>query len=575
MEESVLLLNMTLLLSVGAICTVIFKKLKMPTIIGYLATGIILASYWASQSEDSQLVVEILSDLGMVFLMFCIGMELNIKKIRKSGMFALMVVMIQVPIMILGGYIFGMLMGWDSIQCIFFGAIISGSSTAVVTAVLAETDKLNREEVETIILITVIEDVAQVIILSMTSPLLVGSSMNIGSILWMLLIIVLFMAGSMVLGLIFIPKILDWIGDKMPEEVLLVSALGMCFALSLLSVVVGMSMAIGAFLMGVIVSQSHTAKSIEHDVSPMKNIFMGIFFISVGLKIFPDSIIDNILLIVLFFAAYGFLKTLSVFVAFFIGNKSMRLGFISSVSLVAMGEFAFIISKEAYDAGVISQSVYTSVIGAALLSMIMLPIISKHSDFICDKVEEYSPSFIYNTFRKAEKFRSDQYAKMALSSKSTADKFKRNLTLAYLEAVVLVVMIIVFFFATPGMARFLYDAVAPFSYNDCYTLILMLEFIALMVPLYLIVKNVKFAEKVMLDIERKAVNLGMGDLDSRVSRFYKEMVKVNTWMIVLLLDFLILFIMPVNVDFWTHVFVVLFGAGCIIFLYFIKYWRRN
>lgn len=575
MEELVLLLNMTLILSLAAVCTVIFKKLKMPTIIGYLAAGIILAGYWASQSEDTQLIVTILADLGLVFLMFCIGLELNIKKLRKSGMFALMVVMIQVPIMIFGGYIFGMMMGWDSLQCIFFGAIISGSSTAVVTAVLAESDKLSREDAETIILITVIEDVAQVLILSMTSPLLVGSSMSLGSAMWMLLVIAVFMAGSMVLGLIFIPKILDWIGEKMPEEVLLVSALAMCFALALLSVFVGMSMAIGAFLMGVIVSQSHTAKSIERDVVPMKDIFMAMFFISIGLKIFPGSIIQNIGLIVLFVIIYGFLKTLSVFIAFFIGNKSMRLGFISSVSLVAMGEFAFIISKEAYDAGVITQDIYTSVIGAALLSMVLLPIFSRYSDTICDKTEEYSPSFLYNIFRRAEKFRSDQYAKMALSSKATAAKFKRNLTFAYLEIMILAILLLVFYVTTPGMAQFLYDAVESFTYNDCYTLILMMEFIALMLPLYLIVKNVKFAEKVMLDMERRAVTIGMGDLDSRVSRFYKEMVKVNTWMIVFFIDFLFLFIIPTNVDFLTHVFVVMFGAGCIIFIYFIKYWRRN
>lgn len=165
MEESVLLVNMTILLLLGGVCSMVFRKLKMPAVIGYLVTGIILANYWSGKSEDTELIVNFLSDLGLIFLMFCIGMELNLKKLRKMGSFAIMVVMIQVPLMLFGGYLLGMLfLGLDSLQAIIFGAIISGSSTAVVTIVLKDQDRLTHAEVETVILITVVEDVAQVII---------------------------------------------------------------------------------------------------------------------------------------------------------------------------------------------------------------------------------------------------------------------------------------------------------------------------------------------------------------------------------------------------------------------------
>ena len=559
MHELDFLLNMTLILTIGAASTLIFKKFKLPSIVGYLVTGIILAKYWMGQSGDSHLMVEILANLGLVLLMFCIGMELNLKKLRKTGRLALTVAMIQLPIILIGGYLLGIMMGWDPLLSLFFAAAISGSSTAVVTAVLAGYDKITREEAETIILVTVIDDVAQVLIFSMTAPLLVGSSMDLGSISIMLASIVGFITVSMLVGLLAVPRALDWIGERMPEEVLLVTAVGMCFALAFASVYIGLSMAIGAFLMGVIVSQSRTAKVIERDITPMKDIFMAVFFISIGFKILPMDIYDNLLMIIIIFLIYVALKMFSVFTAYFVANKTMRVAFISSVGLVVMGEFAFIISKAAYDADIMPHDIYTSIIGAALLSMIVMPIVSRYADTVCVKASEYAPGFLYNGVRKVEKVRSDWYMKMALSSRSTAEKFSRNITSLYLELIALSAMILVFFFTTPILAQTVVDLAPALDPEHGYLIVLAVQFLIYLVPLYLIVNNVKFAEKVMLDKERRAERLGIGDLDSRTSRFHRSMVRTNTWLMVLLFDLLILAVMMINIDVWTHLIGVLSG----------------
>lgn len=548
---------MTLILTIGAASTLIFKKFKLPSIVGYLVTGIILAKYWMGQSGDSHLMVEILANLGLVLLMFCIGMELNLKKLRKTGRLALTVAMIQLPIILIGGYLLGIMMGWDPLLSLFFAAAISGSSTAVVTAVLAGYDKITREEAETIILVTVIDDVVQVLIFSMTAPLLVGSSMDLGSISIMLVSIVGFITVSMLVGLLAVPRALDWIGERMPEEVLLVTAVGMCFALAFASVYIGLSMAIGAFLMGVIVSQSRTAKVIERDITPMKDIFMAVFFISIGFKILPMDIYDNLLMIIIIFLIYVALKMFSVFTAYFVANKTMRVAFISSVGLVVMGEFAFIISKAAYDADIMPHDIYTSIIGAALLSMIVMPIMSRYADTVCVKASEYAPGFLYNGVRKVEKVRSDWYMKMALSSRSTAEKFSRNITSLYLELIALSAMILVFFFTTPILAQTVVDLAPALDPEHGYLIVLAVQFLIYLVPLYLIVNNVKFAEKVMLDKERRAERLGIGDLDSRTSRFHRSMVRTNTWLMVLLFDLLILAVMMINIDVWTHLIGVL------------------
>jgi CPA2 family monovalent cation:H+ antiporter-2 len=571
LEEAIFLLNMTFLLLVAGICSVVFKKLKMPPIIGYLTAGIILANYWVGESEDTETIVSILASMGLVLLMFCIGMELNLKKLKKAGAFALMVALIQLPLMIFGGYIFGMMMGWSVIQSILFGAIISGSSTAVVTAVLRDQGKLSKDDIETIILITVIEDVAQVMILSMASPLLTGSAMEFDSIVWMLLIIMIFMVAAVSIGLLFVPRAIDWIGAKMPDEILLITSLGMCFAMSLVSVWIGMSMAIGAFLMGVVVSQSKSSSEIEHDVTPMKDIFMAMFFISIGLEIAPSDILDNIIMILIIFAIYAILKFSSVFLAYFVGNKSMRLGFMSSISLMAMGEFAFIIAKAGFDAGVLSQPFYTSVIGAALVSMVALPILSKDSSKICDYVYNHAPKPALNAILRAEEVRDRHYSKIALTSKTTASKFRTKSFFAYIDILLIVGVEVVFYLFTSDMTNFLSNNMrGSLSYSACYTIVLAVNFVAVAIPLYNMIRNLKFVEKVLIDSERRAEAKGEGDLQKRSMRFHKAFVRLNNWVLVFVIDFIILIVVPNSVGLVEHLAAMLGGIGIILLIYAYK-----
>jgi CPA2 family monovalent cation:H+ antiporter-2 len=574
LEEINLLMNMTLLLLVGGICSVIFRRFKMPLIIGYLATGIILANYWGG-NEGTEMIVDLLSNMGLVLLMFCIGMELNLAKIRKSGAFAVMVGLIQMPLMIFGGYTFGMLLGWTALQSLFFGAIISGSSTAVVTAVLKSQGKLSKEDIEMIVLITVVEDVAQVIILSMSSPLLVGQNMDMESLVWMIATIIAFMATSVLAGIYFIPRVLDWIQDRMPDEALMMTALGLCFGMALVSVYIGMSMAIGAFLMGVIVSQSKARSVIEHDITPMKDVFMSMFFISIGLQISPMGIVDNIFLILIIFAIYAALKAGSVIIAYFVGNKSLRLSFMSSVSLVAMGEFAFIIAKDAMDAGIVSESFYTSVIGAALVSMVMLPLIANNSGRIVDYAYAKAPKPIIHAVERVEAVRSKHYSRMARASDSTSRKLKSKAFQVYADAFVLVGLETVFIVASDDLADLLYSVLLPLNRVSCYFLVMVLNYIALSIPLYTLVKNVKFMDKFFVNLGRVANSRSSSQGKvKRSSRANAQFLKLNNWVLALSIDFLILLVVPSHFGLWEHVIVISVAAAAMTSVYLYRSLRR-
>lgn len=567
---------MTMLLLVGGFCSIIFKKLKMPAAIGYILSGIILSNYWSGEGEDTQQIVEFLSDLGLVLMMFCIGMELNLKKLRKMGSFAVMVVMIQVPIMLLGGFIGGELLGLSALQSIVFGAIISGSSTAVITIVLAEQDRISRADVETLILITVIEDVAQVLIMSAISPLMTGSEMEITGIVWMLITIIIFMVAAIGIGLTFIPRMLDYINDKFSTEALLIISLGLCFGMAYLSVYIGMSMAIGAFMMGVIVSQSKQHKRIETDIEPMKDVFMMMFFISIGLLIKPMDIVNNLATIFIIYIIYFVLKCGSVVLAYFLGNKPLRLSFYCAISLVAMGEFAFIISKEAYDNGIITNDFYASVIGAALVSMIALPLINRKVDKICDFIQVHTPQPIVNGFLKVETMRSNYYTKMSQATKETMANFRTRLASVYFTLLLIVIVQIIFVLATPGIADFINDNTPDsISLYVTTTMVMVLDFIILVPIIHRTFINLKYLTRVFLDSERKAVAAGKGRSRPNVDRFLRGFMNINDWILIVLFDFAILICTPNDIDLWGHVIVAIAGIVIIAVVEILAYLRRS
>ncbi len=270
MEEGTILLALALFMLLAAVCSIIFNKLKLPPLIGYIVTGILLANILflyqdAETIEEEEEIIEILKTMGMVLLMFCIGLEINIKKIKKQGGFAILVALRQLPLMVLGGFIAGSLMGFDLTQSIVLGAIISGSSTAVVMAVLKSQGRLDKEHIEMLVLITIMEDIGQVIILSIITPLMAGYSagalggMDINEIIVLVIKILLFMVIVILVGLKIVPRMINWISDNVSDEILTVTAVGLAFGMALLATYAGLSMAIGAFLMGMLIASSRKA----------------------------------------------------------------------------------------------------------------------------------------------------------------------------------------------------------------------------------------------------------------------------------------------------------------------------
>ncbi|MDW5562114.1 MAG: cation:proton antiporter [Methanomassiliicoccus sp.] len=461
MEETRLLLDITFLTAIAGICSILLVKLKFPSIIGYLVAGIVLGPTMLPDLWVDNITVFILSNMGIVLLMFYIGMELNLKELRRIGSYTIAVVTINMTAMVMFGFLVGtMLLGLDTVTSIFLGAIISGTSTAVVVGVLQSQGRLGTKESKLAIGITVLEDIGQVIILTLAAPLLVGESPTLGSTLSMVLVILVFIALSIVLGITIIPRLLNWIARNYSGETLLLVAMALCFAMALASSTIGLSIAIGAFLMGVIVSQSAYVSVLKSKIEPMKELFMAVFFISIGMQIDPTLVLSGLPLALIIASTFTLAKISSVTLASYINGMGMRSSFRVGVSLVAMGEFAFIIAKTALDAGLIDQGFYSSVFGAALITMVLLPVLSRHSDRLYDRLVRCVPQKAMYSLLRFNKFK-DEAGKRFEASAEIRKKAKSELLLLSLDLVVIIsVMLLVNLLST--MSEELKDAAQGF-----------------------------------------------------------------------------------------------------------------
>ena len=570
MEEMALLTSLAVFTLLAAACSIIFNKIRLPPLIGYIVAGIIVANVWTITTE-SQEIVDILSDIGLVMLMFCIGLEINLRKIRKQGIFAIGIVIIQLPIMMVGGILAGMLLGFDMVQCICLGAIISGSSTAVVLAVLKSQKELDNDHKETLVLVLIMEDIGQVIILSMITPIMASNdpSVDINSLIVMIVSIIVFMAVSILVGLRLIPRMINWVSDNVSDEILTVFSVGLAFGMALLSIYIGLSMAIGAFLMGMMIAGSRKGKEVNHKIEPMRDLFMAIFFISIGMQITISSLVDNIGMIVILYLVFLVLIVLSVFVAYWVGNEKCRDGFLSAISLATMGEFAFIIANEALGFGAIDQSFYTSVVGAALMSMVILPFLSRYAPRIWDRSVDRCPRPVYAACCNVNAARERLYTRIYATSKKSRKTLYRSMTHAYINILAIIGIQIAFYFIIPLSIEWLSANFG--ATEDIWSIVMIVvNFVILMPPVYHLVNNVKFLDEMIIGGARRIAKRE-GNI-SEPGAIYQRFLEINTYLMVLILVAVIVIVSPNSVGLWQHIVVLAMAVAVLVVFYLKKYW---
>jgi CPA2 family monovalent cation:H+ antiporter-2 len=435
--------EIALIMIVAGISSVIFTRLKFPAVIGYIVAGMLLGpSVLGQYVYFSMDTVNFLANLGIAFLMFSIGLDFNLKRLRKVGSFAILAATVEIGLMFTIGYILGTALGLGFTESIFLAAVMSISSTAIIIKVLADTGNLDKDYVEPIIGILIVEDLLGVVILTLTSPLLTGDVPELSTTLQILAIIVLFIGFSLLLGLAVVPYVINHVGKSYSSETLLLVALGMALGFSLVAFSLGLSIAIGAFLMGVLVSQSKYGDAVGVKMVPLKEVFLAVFFVSVGMLVDPMLVLTGLTTAIIIALVFIVGKTFSVTIGLYAANISGKTAFLAGAGMVAIGEVSFVIANAGVQAGVISQALYSSIIGAAIITMIVLPVSIKNSQKEMDWLLRHLPKRFLASLRAVEGVRTEVRTKLSYSAEKRRE-VRRQLFWIFVDFTI-VIMIQVF-----------------------------------------------------------------------------------------------------------------------------------
>ncbi len=400
------LINMAIVIAVAATIIILFNRLKQPLILGYLVAGMVagpfvISAQYTVGSEGSQTVIsaqpviEMLARLGIVLITFSIGLEFSLKQLRKIGVTVIAAAALEIALMIGIGYQLGRALGWSGLESTLLGAMLSVASTMIVVRSLRERGGLDNEKARLIVGLLIVEDFAAVLILAAVSGLISQGGIEPSQLADLLLKMGIFIAASIVFGLAVVPRLVDYVGKQRSGELLVLTVLGLCFSMAVFSRWIGFSEAIGAFVMGVIVSESRYLGDVVRRVEPIRDLFGAIFFITVGmlvdLKLFLNSefLITAAIITLVFILAKIFSCSLSTFIFGFGARNSIGAG----LSMIAVGEFSLMIAAVAIGSTAISKSInlYPTIVLVTTISALVVPYSVKYSDRATKVVEERVP----------------------------------------------------------------------------------------------------------------------------------------------------------------------------------------
>jgi monovalent cation:H+ antiporter-2, CPA2 family len=386
--------DLAVIMTIAAVVVYLFYRLKQPMIIGYLIAGVIIGPFTPPFELVSQPeVFSATADLGVILLIFGIGLKFPLSRLLTVGKVSLGVASIEIFIMLLLSYAVVWLLHWPLMDALFLGTALASSSTAIVAKVLGDMGKLQEKSTLIMLGILVVEDLIVVALLAVITTSVDSGAIRFSVVSWSLIKMLAFIVGSLALGLFLVPKIINNMVKKGNNEVVLLIVLGFVFGLSMIAYYLGFSMAIGAFLMGVIVANARSVDQITILISPIKDMFAAIFFVSMGALIdvtqFRVFIWPALLITVLM--VVGKMIGCGLGTKFFKYDNSTALKV--GLGMGQIGEFAFIVMKAGQDLGVISSFLFSIVGVAAAVTTFLTPYLMRLSYRI-------DPNFTFRWWRK-------------------------------------------------------------------------------------------------------------------------------------------------------------------------------
>ena len=393
--------DLALMLVVAGIVTLVFKRLKQPLVLGYIVAGFLVSPhmpYTASVADTEN--IHLWADIGVMFLLFSLGLDFSFKKILKMGASPIISTMTIIFAMSMLGVCVGHAFNWSKMDCIFLGGMLAMSSTTIIYKAFDDLGLRQQQFAGLVMSVLILEDILAIVMMVMLSAIASGNNPDGGQMLGSVVKIGFFLVLWLVVGIFAIPIFLRSVRKLINAEVLLIVSLGLCCAMAVFSTKVGFSSAFGAFIMGSILAETIEAEKIEKLVEPVKNLFGAIFFVSVGMLVDPQILIDYAFPILILVLTILIGQAVFGSFSFMLGGESLKSAMRCGFSMAQIGEFSFIIASLGLSLGVISDFLYPVVVAVSVITTFLTPYMIRLATPAYGVIENKLPSRLVNALNQ-------------------------------------------------------------------------------------------------------------------------------------------------------------------------------
>ena len=388
-----LIIDLGLVLGAAAIITILFRWLRQPLVLGYLIAGFLVGPHFTLFPTVAEVEnISVWAEIGVIFLLFSLGLEFSFKKLVKVGTPASVTTLIEVGFMLVVGYVVGIMLGWSRIDSMFLGGMLCISSTTIVIRALDELGVKGHKFASLVFGILIVEDLVAILLMALLSTLAVSAQFAGIEMLISVAKLVFFLALWFVSGIFFLPTFLRKAKKFMNDEMLLIVSLSLCFLMVWLATIIGFSPALGAFIMGSILAETVFAEKIEHLVKPVKDLFGAVFFVSVGMLFDPDMLMQYLGPILLISVVTILGQSFSTTVGALISGQPLKSSVQAGMSLSQIGEFSFIIATLGITLKVTSDFLYPIVVAVSAITTFVSPYMIRASEPVYEWLEKKLPA---------------------------------------------------------------------------------------------------------------------------------------------------------------------------------------
>lgn len=384
--------DLAVIMLVAGVVTILFHRLKQPVVLGYIVAGFIIGPHTPPfgliHDEDT---IKTLAELGVIFLMFCLGLEFSLRKLFKVGATAFIAAFLEIVLMIWIGFEIGRWFGWNTMDSLFLGAILAISSTTIIVKALNDLKMKNERFAQLIFGVLIVEDILGIGIIALLSGIAVSGTVSSGEVFSTVGKLSLFMIVALVIGILLVPRLLAYVARFESNEMLLITVLGLCFGFCLLVVKLEYSMVLGAFLIGAIMAESRQLLKIERLIEPVRDLFSAIFFVAIGLMIDPQVLVEYAWPIVIITLAVVLGKMVSCGMGAFIAGNDGRTSLRVGMGLSQIGEFSFIIAALGMTLQVTSDFLYPVAVAVSAITTLLTPYLIRAADPLSQKLGNVVP----------------------------------------------------------------------------------------------------------------------------------------------------------------------------------------